>query len=102
MAFKKHDLFTHFKLAHKRKFAQRNFAVGFKPKRSSEFKHYKLKQSHLNFDEVAEADKNFSFENHAKLRNLGKKRVENEDLDYDMITKANIKEFEEDIVSIDA
>ncbi|GMH82151.1 hypothetical protein TrVE_jg12996 [Triparma verrucosa] len=95
MEFKKHDLFNHFKQAHKRKFAQRNFAVGFKPKSNkiSEFAHYKLRRSQLNFDEVAEADKNFSFENHAKAR-----RQEIDDgPDYDMITKANIADFEKDM-----
>lgn len=97
MEFKKHDLFNHFKQAHKRKFAQRNFAVGFKPKSNKladpGFSHYRLRRSQLNFDEVAEADKNFSFENHAKARR--------QDLDdgpaYDMITRANIADFEKDM-----
>ena len=95
MEFKKHDLFNHFKLVHKRKFAQRNFVVGFMGKKATTMEHYRLKESVLNFDEVAEADKNFSFANLEAARASRSSREAQDDLDY--ITKQNLKDFEKDM-----
>ena len=92
MEFKKHDLYNHFKMVHKRKFAQRNFVVGFKGKRSGTMEHYRLKESELNFDEVAEKDRNFSF---ASLETTKSPIVASGELDY--ITKQNLKDFEKDM-----
>jgi len=81
MEFKKHDLFDHFKQAHKRKFAQRNFVVGFQPKKIEMKEHYRLKESNLNFDEITEEDRTFDFKTHLQNKKL------------DAITKENIKAF---------
>ncbi|GMH48749.1 hypothetical protein TrRE_jg8234 [Triparma retinervis] len=88
MEFKKHDLFEHFKQAHKRKFAQRNFVVGFQPKKEEIKEHYKLKESSLNFDEITDEDKYFDFDAHLKNKKL------------DAITKENIKDFEKDMQGV--
>ena len=70
MEFKKHDLFDHFKQAHKRKFAQRNFVVGFQPKKIEMKEHYRLKESNLNFDEITEEDRTFDFKTHLQNKKL--------------------------------
>jgi len=88
MEFKKHDLFHHFKQAHKRKFAQRHFVVGFQPKKADVKEHYKLKESSLNFDEIAEEDKNFDFEAHLQKKKLG---------NLDALTKENIRDFDKEM-----
>mmetsp|Transcript_10150 Transcript_10150/g.20200 ORF Transcript_10150/g.20200 Transcript_10150/m.20200 type:complete len:583 (+) Transcript_10150:70-1818(+) len=93
MEFKKHDLYNHFKMVHKRKFAQRNFVVGFKGKRTGTMEHYRLKESDLNFDEVADEDKNFSFATHES----SKKTPVVASCELDFITKQNLKDFEKDM-----
>jgi hypothetical protein len=96
MEFKKHDLFAHFKKAHKHKFMQRNFAVGDKKKSQKPvFEHNLRKESGFVFEQ-AMADTSFDLDEHIRNKK-GKKTFGNSKLDF--ITAQNVKDFGNDISS---
>ena len=98
MEFKKHDLFENYKKAHKRKFVQRSFCVGFNVRRPL-LDHHVRKESELNFEELGE-DQKFNFEEHLEKKKREKEKARGQDLDY--ITAQNVKDFDKDFKDSDS
>lgn len=76
--FKKHDLFNHFKKAHRNKFMQRYNIVGEKPlsevnrhhkRRDLTLKHKLKRDATFSFEEALEEDKAFSFDKYRQQKN---------------------------------
>jgi len=91
MEFKKHDLFKHFKKAHKQKFMQRRFAVGDSKKRDEHavLEHYVRKESKFNFEEASK-DTSFDFDEHIRKK---KSATFGKAAGLDFITAQNVKDF---------